>query len=248
MIREAPTTSAIDWRFAGTLLACVVVAFVLWWTPLLLPFRLFVTMVHELSHALVAVLTGGQVLGIDINLNGSGVTLTRGGSLFLIASAGYVGSSAFGAALLVLSRRVSRRLLLQALAIGLVLATLFFFRDPVGIVGAVLLAIGFWALAARGSEWLVALLVYLLAVLNGLYALFDLLYLVNISGPAAASRSDAALLQQVTGLPALIWALLWLVMSVLVQWWALRVALRSPSAPRLSPGATLDRNRRLGRT
>src|SRR5712692_8304995 len=108
-------------------------------------------MVHELSHALVAILTGGQVLGIAIRLDGSGVTYARGGNLVLTASAGYVGSSVFGAVL--------------------------------------------W-LAARGPEWLVALFVYLLAVLNGLYAVSDLLTLLEISGPAVAAASDAATLQR----------------------------------------------------
>src|SRR5919199_6520174 len=111
--------------------------------PVLLPFRLFVTMVHETSHALVGVATGGQVLGIQISLNGSGVTLVRGGNLFLTASAGYVGSALFGAGLLLLAReRRWRRSLLQALAVGLLLATFLFFRAATGIVAALLLAGG----------------------------------------------------------------------------------------------------------
>jgi len=98
------------------LLGCAALVLLLWWTPLLLPFRLFVTMVHELSHALVAILTGGQVLGIAIRLDGSGVTYARGGNLVLTASAGYVGSSVFGAVLLLVARERHRRLLLRALA------------------------------------------------------------------------------------------------------------------------------------
>jgi hypothetical protein len=220
--------------FAALLVACVVVAVLLWWSPLLLPFRLFVTMVHELSHALAAIATGGEVQGIAIRLDGSGVTLVRGGSLFLVASAGYVGSALFGAGLLLLARvRARRRLLLRGLAIGLVLATLFFFREPVGIVAALLLAGGFWLLAGRGADWGVALLVYWLAVLSGLYAAFDLLVLLELSGPTVAAQSDAATLQRTTRIPALVWAALWTVAALAVQFLTLRTALRGPAAPRL---------------
>ena len=54
-----PGASRLDGRFVGMLLLCTALAFFLWETPLLLPFRLFVTMVHEVSHALVGVATGG---------------------------------------------------------------------------------------------------------------------------------------------------------------------------------------------
>ena len=230
-----------DLRFAAILLACVALALALWATPLLLPFRLFVTVIHELAHALAALATGGLVLGIAINLDGSGVTYIRGGNPLLTASAGYVGSSAFGAALLLAARARWRRQLLQLLAVGLVVAVLVFFRQATGIVVALLLAVGFWGLAARGPDWLVALAVYLLAVLNGLYAVVDLLYLLQISGPAVAATSDAAILQRLTGIPALVWALLWTALSALVQYLALRRVLVSPSAPRLQPPSALMR-------
>src|SRR3954451_15209059 len=228
----------VDTRFAGMLLICAALAMLLWTTPLLLPFRLFVTMVHEVSHALVGVATGGQVLGISISLDGSGLTLVRGGNLFLTASAGYVGSSLFGAGLLLLAReRRWRRPLLQALSVGLVIATVVFFREPTVIVAALMLAGMLWLFAARGPDWLVALLVYLLAVLNGLYAVIDLLTLLQLSGPAAAAASDAATLQRLTGVPALFWALLWTAMAVAVQFLTLRHCLTSPAAPRLRGSA-----------
>jgi len=143
--------------------------------------------------------------------------------------------------LLLVARERHRRLLLRVLAVGLVLATLLFFRQVTGIVAALALAALFWWLAARGPEWLVALFVYLLAVLNGLYAVADLLTLLEISGPAGAGASDAATLQRLTGVPALFWACLWTGLALLVQTMALRVALTAPAAPRLQAGRALHR-------
>jgi hypothetical protein len=223
----------IDWRFAALLVACAVLALLFWATPLLVPFRYFVTVVHEMGHAVATVLTGGQVTGIEISPGGGGLTHVRGGNFFLSVSAGYLGSSLFGAALLLLARTPWRRRVLQTLAVGLVLAVLFFFREPFGILVALLTAAAFWAIAARGPDALVTLFLALLAVLNGLYAVVDLLYLLQISGSGAA-LSDAAILQRRTGIPALFWAFLWTAIGVFIQLVALRLAVwRGP--PRRTP-------------
>src|SRR5438874_1546369 len=83
----------------------------LWFIPyadiVTYPFRLFVTYVHETSHALAALLTLGSVKGMVIHPNGSGETYTLGGLRFVISSAGYIGSTIFGALLLLLCHRGS---------------------------------------------------------------------------------------------------------------------------------------------
>src|SRR5436309_454796 len=43
----------------------------------LYPFRILTTVVHELSHAIAALATGGSVSKIVINPDGSGVTYVR---------------------------------------------------------------------------------------------------------------------------------------------------------------------------
>src|SRR5206468_4921230 len=69
------------------------------------PLRLFATFVHEGGHALATILTGGSVESIALARDGSGVTLSRGGFLPLIYSAGYLGTAAIGALALLMSRR-----------------------------------------------------------------------------------------------------------------------------------------------
>ena len=68
--------------------------FLLWKLPLLNPVKLLVVLFHELSHVLVAYLTGGQVFGIAIDPGGAGITLGLGGNQILILAAGYAGSLA----------------------------------------------------------------------------------------------------------------------------------------------------------
>ena len=105
---------------ATVLLTAAVISIVLWFIPyaeiLTYPFRIFVTFVHEGGHALAALLTGNSVASLSIATNASGETYTsQGGALsqMFVASAGYLGSMAFGALLLVLIRKaVAARIVL----------------------------------------------------------------------------------------------------------------------------------------
>src|ERR671917_1019380 len=108
-----------------TLLIAAAIAIALWYIPFLsvlsYPFNIFVTFIHEGGHALAALLTGNSVASLSVALNASGETYTTQGGLIsqvLVSSAGYLGSMAFGALLLILIRKaVAARFVLLACAI-----------------------------------------------------------------------------------------------------------------------------------
>ena len=62
----------------------------------LYPVVLMVTFLHEFGHALGALLTGGNVLELVINTDGSGYTKSQGGSAAIILMGGYLGSAILG--------------------------------------------------------------------------------------------------------------------------------------------------------
>src|SRR5882672_7138139 len=97
---------------ATLLLTAAVISIVLWFIPfaelVTYPFRIFVTFIHEGGHAIAALLTGNSVQALSVATNASGETYTTQGGLIsqvFISSAGYIGSMAFGALLLVLIRK-----------------------------------------------------------------------------------------------------------------------------------------------
>src|SRR4026207_737952 len=97
---------------AMTLLIAAALSIVLWFIPfaefLTYPFRIFVTFIHEGGHAIAALLTGNSVASLSVAMNASGETYTTQGgawSQMFVASAGYLGSMAFGALLLVAIRQ-----------------------------------------------------------------------------------------------------------------------------------------------
>ena len=69
------------------------------------PFQLFGTFIHEAGHALAAVMTGGEVQSMVVNLDTSGYVKRFGGSGPIVASAGYLASVLVGALLLFLGRK-----------------------------------------------------------------------------------------------------------------------------------------------
>lgn len=190
--------------------------------PLLYPFRLFVTYVHEAGHAIAAKLTGGEVLGFVVYSNGSGVATTAGGSRALILMSGYVGAAFFGAALFYIANFWQRsRQITFALGITLMVFTIMYARpEESGSPTALLVGIGF-GIALLLAAWklpenLNLLALNILAMLTGLNAVLDLRGVFENSDASLGQvRNDAAAFSaQVLPLPPAIIALLWAALGI----------------------------------
>jgi Peptidase M50B-like len=77
-----------------------------WFVPVaayvVYPLQLFATFIHESSHALAALITGNAVMSLTVSPDASGAVWSQvsGVSALFISSAGYLGTTAFGTALL----------------------------------------------------------------------------------------------------------------------------------------------------
>jgi hypothetical protein len=224
------------------LLVATLVTIALWFVPyadyLLYPIRLFVTFIHEGSHALTGLLTGGSVHSLTIGADGSGAVYSVPSGWFgaiLTSSAGYLGTTAFGVMLLFLIRRAvaaKRVLLASAGFVGLM--TLFFgvlspifniFSLQVGfsnllftIVAGAVLTGGLFALGKYASIKTANFAVAFLAVQCLLNSLQDLTTLFFINAPFAGSEigNDAVNMAQATGIPAFGWVIIWIGISMLM--------------------------------
>lgn len=204
----------------------------LWQVPTLgwvvYPFRLFGTFVHELSHGLAAIATGGQFVRFSVSPDLSGLAWSAGGVRWIVASAGYVGSAIFGGFLVLLAARgVPARWLLLGLGGLLCLLCLLYVRNWFGIVsglglGVALLAAGLY-LRGLAADLLVMVLA-LQALLDGFNSLFNVW---RLSG-AVDVHTDAHTMAQLSGLPAGLWVAIWMGFSLLVLALVLRLAYRGP--------------------
>lgn len=71
-------------------------AIFLWDTIVIYPIKLITVLLHEISHAIAAIFTGGKIVTMNINQDLSGQCTIEGGNQVLIASSGYFGSLFFG--------------------------------------------------------------------------------------------------------------------------------------------------------
>lgn len=229
---------------AMTLLAAAAISVVLWFIPfteiLIYPFRIFVTFIHEGGHAIAALLTGNSVASLSVAMNASGETYTTKGGLvsqFLVASAGYVGSMAFGALLLLLIRKAiaARIVLLGSAALIFALTLIFGILKPIISWGALsgipftffagtMLAIGLVAVARFASARVATFFVSFLAVQCIFNALLDLKTVFFLSSPfARVVPTDALNMANATGIPAVFWVILWILVALAILALTMRV-------------------------
>jgi len=200
----------------------VILGFIPMASLLVYPLRLFVTFIHEGGHALAALFTLGSVRHMIVYPNASGETLTQGGIPLVIASAGYLTSTAYGASLLVLCRNGLNAKPVLFLTAGLILIlTAFFSVNTFTLITGIMLSAGIILIAIWSSKRVAHFFLSFLAVQCCLNAFSDLTTLFLISA-TTNSHSDARAMQGMTFIPSTIWAVFWLVISVVTLLFALR--------------------------
>ena len=190
----------------------------LWDTPAVYPLKVFVVLLHEISHAMMAVATGGTIERIVLDPNQGGACYCPGGNAFLTLSAGYLGSLAWGALLISAGqmKRINSRWVTGAVGVLVVGLTLAYVRS----------IFGFWFGLAFGSILFLGALRLSAAVNQGilltlgltscLYAILDIKSDV-LDRPEL--QSDAAMLGDLTGIDTVVWGGLWITVAILASAW-----------------------------
>jgi Peptidase M50B-like len=229
---------------AMTLLIAATISVLLWFIPyaevLTYPFRIFVTFIHEGGHAIAALLTGNTVASLSVAPNASGETYSTSGGLIsqvLISSAGYVGSMAFGALLLILIRRaVAARLVLLGSAILVFTLTMIFglikplfsitawSGIPFTLLAGTVISVGLFLIARFASARVATFFTSFLAVQCVLNALFDLKTVFFLSASFAPTvHTDALNMAKATGIPGIFWTVMWIGLALGILWFAMRL-------------------------
>lgn len=237
-----PTAGAVQDRVSRRELVVTVVVvglgcLLLWTSPLLLPLRLLVTLVHEAGHAIIAMVCGASVQSVTINTAEGGLTtftLPERSTLRLVAigSAGYLGAAVVGGLLLEVCARIGRaRIALGVLAamVGAIgLAWVPWSTDPDGVSAAasgssagdgrftiffclatIAVLVG---VAAQPSVHVRRIVLVAVATALCLGSVEDLRNVLEIS--RSGGHSDASLVASVAPFPPWFWAGLWLLLGV----------------------------------
>ncbi len=202
------------------LIAITLAVFVLWQTPLMLPLKILVVFMHELSHAIAAWITGGTVESISVSPRQGGLTVTRGGNGFLLTSAGYIGSLLIGVLLFTaaLRSRADRRMM-AALGVVMLVVTGLYMRELFAMAFGVAAGVAMLASARFLSSRVNDLTLRVIGLTSMVYVPFDIF---DDTIARSGAGSDAYAMSQTYGGPVMFWGGLWLLLSLLVIWNSLR--------------------------
>ena len=191
----------------------------LWDTPIVYPLKIFVVLLHEVSHAIAVVATGGTLDRITLDPYQGGATYFTGGSAFLALSAGYLGSLLWGGLMFSAARKKWIRTEWVNGGIGLlvVLLTVFFVRSGFGIVFGIFFGIVMITASKKIGAELNRKLLLTLGLTSALYAILDIKSDV-LDRPEL--ESDAHMLAELTGIGSTtLWGLLWIAIAIAFSTW-----------------------------
>lgn len=196
------------------LIALVGVAYFLWKTPVMYPFEIITTFLHEISHAFGFLLTGGSVIEMNVHPDSSGSLPGYGGSKFFIFSSGYVGSCVFGSLLYLSAAKTDLdRWILAFFGVAILGLTIIFKGNEFALMTGVLTAIVSLALAKFAPKVFCDFLIRFIGLTSMLFPVYDV-YQGVIKNPHL--RTDAAMLAESFGGTTLLWGWLWMIVSVAV--------------------------------
>ncbi|KIC43483.1 hypothetical protein RA27_06800 [Ruegeria sp. ANG-R] len=208
-------------------MAIVALVFVFWNATFVLPLKILIVFLHELSHALAIVLTGGSVESFSVSPQQGGLVMGRGGNRFISLSAGYLGSLLVGLSLLIVALRTDADRAALGLFGGVMLVvTLLYIRDPFAMAfcagsGAVMLVMALYL-----SRNLCDLVLRVIGLTSMIYVPFDIF---DDTIRRAGLRSDAYMLAEEFGGTTMMWGGLWLLLSFAMIFFCLRNMLGSDS-------------------
>ncbi len=196
------------------LMLIVIVVFALWQTPLTTPLKILVVFMHEVSHGLAAVFTGGSIESISVSLNQGGLTTTYGGSAFAIASAGYVGSLIIGVILFLVALRSNfDRAFMVVLGIAVLLIAAFYIRETFALAFALVIGVMMLASARYLSVALNDIAIRVIGLTSMIYVPYDIF---DDTIARSDLPSDAYMMAEMFGGPTVFWGGMWLVISLAV--------------------------------
>ncbi|UCG39421.1 MAG: M50 family metallopeptidase [bacterium] len=197
----------------------------LWDTPVVYPLKIFVVLLHELSHAAAAVVTGGQVDRIVLDPNQGGAAYVAGGNAFLTLSAGYLGSLAWGVLFILAAqaRWMRTRILTGIVGALVLLLTIVYVRSLFGVIFGIAFGAVMLVVARKLPEGTNRIVVLVLGLTSALYAILDIKSDI-LDRPHL--RSDAAMLAELTGIPTTVFGIVWIAIAVGVCAWLFQRSFR----------------------
>ena len=200
----------------------MILSFLFWDTYFVYPVKLFAVLMHEVSHGIVTLLTGGKVVSINIGFDLGGSCISEGGKTVLIASAGYLGSLLFGILVFISPNNIKiGKWVLSIIFISIFLFTLICANGALFIALDALLTCILVLAAFYMSIPIIAIFIRSFGLVSCVYVLFDIKEDLLES---KMTLTDTIHLSTLTGIPPIVFGLGWLFLSILILIIAFRIS------------------------
>jgi Peptidase M50B-like len=201
------------------------VLWLLWDTPFVYPLKIFVVLLHEVSHGIAAVATGGSIQRITLDPMQGGACYCPGGNAFITLSAGYLGSLLWGGLLIsaARARRIKPEWVNSVIGAMVVVLTLLYVRNGFGFAFGIAFGLAMLLVSRKMGIAINRTLLLTLGLTSALYAILDIKSDI-LDRPDV--HSDAQMLSEITHVPTMVWGVLWISIALAFSAWLLHRAWR----------------------
>ncbi|MCU7490986.1 MAG: M50 family metallopeptidase [Ignavibacteria bacterium] len=203
------------------LTAVVIAAFFFWNSFVTFPVKLLVVLLHESSHGVMTLLTGGRIIEMQITYQLGGACVAKGGNPLIIAPAGYIGSALLGALIFASTKNFNfSRAVCDVLALVFLLLVILYIKTIFGV----LFTLGFCLLFFLSPRFLPNFIHFFLlrtiGIMSCLYVIIDIKE--DLLTSASQTNTDAGVLARATHIPAMGWGVIMFIVSVTVTFLLVR--------------------------
>jgi len=188
--------------------------------------RIINTLIHESGHALMAMLTSGEVHEIELfgDRSGAATVKTKGKfSFFLVSLSGYIIGSVFAYLMFYLISLGKYNVVIYTVVIIALLNLTFLVRNTYGVFWIIIFIILLLLARFYLNEFFQFVFTAWISAVMLFEAFYSAVELVIIASRKPKAAGDATLLAKTTGIPALIWALLFVLQSGFFVYFSIRL-------------------------
>ena len=195
-----------------TILIILIASLILWNTPVIYPIKLFVLILHELSHAIMGIITGGKITSMSAGLDLSGKCQVEGGNQIAIASVGYLGSLLWGILIFIAPNNLKsgKWILISFAIIILSISLITSYTNLTFVILSIISSLLILLSALYLRINIVSILVRAIGLISCIYVLFDIKEDLFSRGDVI---TDVTIISSLTGIPDILISTLWLVFS-----------------------------------
>lgn len=204
-----------DWIIKNEILAfyiLLVISFIFNRIPFIgVFFRSVNTLLHESGHALVAVLTSGEVMRIEINKDTSGLAQTKNSGkfrAFLTSFAGYPFAAFAGAVFLIMALKGLHNQVAFILLSIIILNLILFVRNLYGILWLILFSASTMLIFLYAEDMVMKWYILFISMISLTESITSTLLITFLGFSKPRASGDLANMQKTSGLPAGFWALI----------------------------------------